>query len=213
MGSPLIRTEYRHYRIDELDRPARRGQWGDERAKRFSAALNDEGTLVMTGYLGGSLDDIGLDVAMNDTDDILITGSTNSYLFPGALNSFCGGDRDSFLAKLPAIDLAYADLLVNITADSVTAEQGKTASVPIRIDNAGRADAIAYGPGYFTTTLKLADALDADCPRRRRWGLKLASLARAIRWQRRSNLSRRQTGRYYGPDGHRGRRPRAARAE
>ncbi len=145
----------------------------------FLAVLNDEGTLVMTGYLGGSLEDIGLDAAMNANDDIMITGSTNSYLFAGALNTFYGGSRDSFLAKLPAIDLAYADLLVNITADSVTAEQGKTASVPIRIDNAGRADATAYGPGFFTTALKLADVQDADWAKAKTVGtFKLASLAK-----------------------------------
>jgi PKD repeat protein len=144
----------------------------------FLAVLNDEGTLVMTGYLGGSLDDIGLDAAMNANGDILITGSTTSYLFAGGLNAFYGGSRDSFLVKLPAIDLAYADLLVNIAVDSVTAEQGKTASVPIRIDNAGRADATAYGPGYFTTTLKLADAQDADWATAKIVGtFKLASLA------------------------------------
>lgn len=143
----------------------------------FLAVLNDEGTLVMTGYLGGSLDDIGLDATTNATGEILITGSTNSYLFAGASNSLFGGSRDSFLAQMPAMDLAYADLLVNIQSEIVSAIQGTTVSVPIRIDNAGRADAISYGPGYFSTVLRRADKQDADWAKATVVGtFKLASL-------------------------------------
>ena len=50
----------------------------------FAAMLNNEGTLVMTGYLGGSKDDIALDAALNDKGEIFVTGGTDSSLFPGA---------------------------------------------------------------------------------------------------------------------------------
>ncbi len=144
----------------------------------FLAVLNNQGTLVMTEYLGGSQDDIGLDLITNDAGEVLITGSTTSYLFEGALNSFFGGSRDSFLIQYSAMNLAYSDLLVNITADKLSVIQANSVAVPIRIDNAGRADAISYGPGYFTTVVRRANKPDADWTKASVVGtFKLASLA------------------------------------
>ncbi len=128
----------------------------------FAAAFNSKGTLVFTHYLGGSLDDIGFDAAIDPDGDILATGMTNSYLFPAALNTFRGGTRDGFVTRMPGVDLRYADLVVSIPAETLSAIRGATVSIPLRIENVGAADAIGLGPGFFTTAVYLSESENAN---------------------------------------------------
>lgn len=69
----------------------------------FIAKLNATGTVEFITYIGGTGSDIVLDVAIDDSGNVVIGGSTDSTDFPttvdGLDRSYNGG-RDGFLAKL-----------------------------------------------------------------------------------------------------------------
>ncbi|MFC2173362.1 SBBP repeat-containing protein, partial [Acidobacteriota bacterium] len=71
----------------------------------FVARLNSTGTgLIYSTYLGGSDYDRGNGIAVNDLNQVFVTGGTISDDFPttpGAFQTtFAGGDRDAFVARL-----------------------------------------------------------------------------------------------------------------
>ncbi len=74
----------------------------------YVAKVNAAGTaLVYAGYIGGSGDDYGRDVAVNGSGEAYITGDTssNQSTFPvtfGPDLSYNGGDRDAFVARINA---------------------------------------------------------------------------------------------------------------
>jgi hypothetical protein len=72
----------------------------------FIAKLNQSGTaLIYSTYLGGSGSDQALDIAVDSSGNVYVTGFTSSCDFPtttGAAHPQCHGGDDAFLAKLNA---------------------------------------------------------------------------------------------------------------
>src|SRR5207302_10296134 len=80
--------------------PAHGGGGGDD---VFLAKLNPAGSaLVYSTYLGGSQSDVGNGIAVDSTDNVYLTGYTQSPDFPTAnpLQPMYGGFQDAFVAKL-----------------------------------------------------------------------------------------------------------------
>ncbi|MFB3779183.1 MAG: SBBP repeat-containing protein [Bryobacteraceae bacterium] len=88
---------------------------GDDDA--FIAKINSTGTrLLYATYLGGSGDEYGYDISLDDVGNIYVLGSTTSANFPltpAAYQSTRKGDGDAFLVKLHprGARLGYATLL------------------------------------------------------------------------------------------------------
>ncbi len=75
-------------------------QGGEEDA--FIAELNPSGTQLLYGtYLGGSSDDFGAGTAVDNNDNVLVSGTTFSPNFPtmNALEPTLGGGYDAFITK------------------------------------------------------------------------------------------------------------------
>lgn len=89
----------------------------------FVSLLSASGNqLVYSTYLGGSGNDQGQAIAIDSSDNVYITGSTNSANFPttGALQlSFGGGGEDAFVAKINSTGqaLSYSTYLGGNSAD------------------------------------------------------------------------------------------------
>jgi hypothetical protein len=70
----------------------------------FVTKLNPAGsTLLYSTYLGGSALDQGLGIAVDASDNVYMTGDTDSSNFPitaGAFQTTSGGSRDTFVTKL-----------------------------------------------------------------------------------------------------------------
>ncbi|MFO0735807.1 MAG: SBBP repeat-containing protein [Labilithrix sp.] len=100
--------------------------WGED---AFVARLDPDGFLLNLTFLGGDLDESGDAIALDGSDNIYITGTTNSYDLPVTNNAeqadlyvpqFFEAGRDAYVAKLPAdggsltygtyVDLSTEDL-------------------------------------------------------------------------------------------------------
>jgi hypothetical protein len=77
----------------------------------FAAKIATAGTLVWTTYLGGSVNDIGRGIAVDNAENVFVTGNTASTNFAGRNNSFKGGDMDAFVAKISAGALTWSTYL------------------------------------------------------------------------------------------------------
>ncbi|NEP74554.1 MAG: hypothetical protein F6K25_19060 [Okeania sp. SIO2G4] len=71
----------------------------------FVAKYSPDGTLIYSTYIGGSGDDFGTDIEVDESGDIYVTGNTNSVDFPtvNALQNTYGGGEflgDAFVIKL-----------------------------------------------------------------------------------------------------------------
>jgi len=73
------------------------GDWADT----FISKFDSSGEMLWSSYLGGSEDDIGVSIAIDSLDNILVTGYTSSDDFPAldGFNETIGGGRDAFLSK------------------------------------------------------------------------------------------------------------------
>jgi hypothetical protein len=101
---------------------------------RHNALLIDPGPDYST-YLGGSSNDFGTHIAVDDAGNAYVTGQTVSADFPtspGALDTSHGGVADAFVAKLDASgsNLVYATYLGGSAAE---------AGLSIAVDGAGSA--------------------------------------------------------------------------
>jgi hypothetical protein len=110
--------------------------------------------LTYSTYLGGSSDDLGWGVAVDDNDNAFVTGSTSSNDFPVAdpFQASRGGLRDAFVSKLNVAGdaLVYSTYLggsrddvgnsiaVDSSRNSYVA--GSTASVDFPVENAFQAN-------------------------------------------------------------------------
>lgn len=127
----------------------------------FLAAFTAEGTLLFSSYLGGGGDDCAFGIAVDGVNQILAAGSSGSTNFIGA-KDYNGGSRDGFVVKWPGVSGTAPDLVVTHALTEISGVAGERASVPVQVENTGVVDAVAYGPGYFRTTLYLANTVDAD---------------------------------------------------
>lgn len=109
----------------------------------FVTKLNSTGSaLVYSTYLGGSVDDIGFDIAVDIFDNAYVTGKTESPDFPTAnpLQPAIGGTKDAFVSKLDPTGSAldYSTYLGGI---------GNEEGLGIAVDTSGN----AYVTGLTTS--------------------------------------------------------------
>ena len=122
----------------------------------FVAKLNPAGSaLVYSTYLGGSGDDEGRGIAVDDSGNVYVTGATASTNFPTARAlqpAFGGGANDAFVAKLNATGTA-------LTYSTYLGGRFNDEGLAIAVDSAG--DAYICGittSGDFPTTAGLQPA-------------------------------------------------------
>jgi hypothetical protein len=136
----------------------------------FVAGVGADGTMLISTYAGGGSEDLGMGVAVDSGNFMVLAGSSSSNNFPGSeVGDYNGGSRDGFVAKLEGIVNNAPDLVVMSNINEIAAVTGETVSVSVEIQNAGTTDALAMGPGYFNTALYLSeeaetgwDALEAE---------------------------------------------------
>ena len=83
-------------------------RFGGGSTDAFLAKLNPAGTLVFSTYLGGSGNDVGRGVTLDQLGNFYVTGSTSSSNFPtvSATQTTLGGADDAFLTKINAAESA-----------------------------------------------------------------------------------------------------------
>ena len=91
-------------------------------ADAFVVKLNPQGSgLVYSTYLGGTLSDVGLGIAIDTAGFAFVTGGTFSSDFPSffAAQPFLGGDRDAFVTRLDPTGsfLIYSTFLGGLGTD------------------------------------------------------------------------------------------------
>jgi uncharacterized repeat protein (TIGR01451 family) len=109
--------------------PARGGSSSDA----FITRLAPNGSsLIFSTYFGGTSNDNGLGIALDSSQNIYITGFTNSANFPtlSPLQPATGGSSDVFVAKLrPAADV---EVIVNDSPDPVNFGSNLTYTITVR---------------------------------------------------------------------------------
>ncbi len=132
---------------------------------KFNAAGN---ALLYSTYLGGSNEDVGHDIAVNEDGDAHVTGGTRSTNFPimhPYQGIYGGGDYDAFVAKIgeSQIDLSTSSKQVGPTTIVPTGTVTHTLLYTITLANTGdlMADTI-----YLTDTLpsNLSLTTNPTCP-------------------------------------------------
>jgi Calx-beta domain/Beta-propeller repeat len=100
----------------------------------FVTKLSPGGTLLYSTFLGGSGDDAGNAIAVDDAGNVYVVGTTNSTTFPvlGAFQSTLRGGNDAFVAKL---DPSGSTLVYSTYLGSNTDDTGNG----IALDSAGNA--------------------------------------------------------------------------
>jgi hypothetical protein len=100
----------------------------------FVAKLSPRGTLIYSTFLGGSDDEEGLGIALDQENNIYVAGVTLSSDFPthNALQSTHGSEEDGFVTKLNPEGnvLVYSTFLGGNSSDSINA---------VAVDGAGHA--------------------------------------------------------------------------
>lgn len=117
----------------------------------FVAKLSADGsTLLYSTYLGGSGNDQGFDIAVDDSDNAYVTGETQSADFPLAnpIQGTLAGAEDAFVAKLDATgsSLVYSTYLGG--ADQMSTGLTGDKGFGIAIDGSGS----AYVTGHTQST-------------------------------------------------------------
>jgi hypothetical protein len=100
--------------------------------------------LIYSTYIGGSSNDKGFSIAIDNSGNAYITGETisiNYDIIPGAFQSTNGGDNDVFVTKLNSTGTA----LIYSTYIGGSSDDGGNS---IALDNSGN----AYVTGYTTST-------------------------------------------------------------
>jgi hypothetical protein len=120
----------------------------------FLVKLSADGsTLLYSTYLGGSDEEQGIGLVVDDEGNVYVTGQTFSVDFPttpGALDTTLNGGRDGFVAKLSAAgDLIYSTYLGGDNWDYGNC---------IAVDDAGSAYIGGFTHGGFPVTPGAAQA-------------------------------------------------------
>ncbi len=130
----------------------------DERVQAVVTRLSADGTaLRYSTYLGGNGDDMALALALDDSGNAYVAGSTTSgegLATSGAYDKIFSGHEDGFIAKLDptGMDLLYATYLGGTATDIVR---------DIAVDASGNAYVTGYtGSRDFPVT---TGALDKQC--------------------------------------------------
>jgi hypothetical protein len=132
----------------------------------FVTKLDPAGdALAYSTFLGGSSQQSGTGIAVDDTGSAYITGSTNSDDFPttpGAFDDILGGDGDAFVTKLApsGAALVYSTLLGGTDGDDFP--RGVDFGNDIAVDRAGRAHVtgVTESHDFPTTPRAFDDTLD-----------------------------------------------------
>ncbi len=127
----------------------------------FIAKVRPDGSgLVYAGFIGGSGEDYGYDVAVDNSGNAYVTGWTtsNNLHTSGAYDTTYNGGGDAFVAKVNAAGtgLAYATYIGDVVRPS-TNDSGQS----IAVDGSGNTYILVdtsfgpYGGGYDTSVVKL----------------------------------------------------------
>ncbi|MBA3901763.1 MAG: SBBP repeat-containing protein, partial [Bacteroidetes bacterium] len=76
--------------------------------------MNSSGEPIWATFFGGSLENEGLDIAINSNQEVFVTGSTTSTDFPVRNNQFSfGGTKDAFFVRInnDGKDFDYSDFI------------------------------------------------------------------------------------------------------
>ena len=131
----------------------------------FVTKLNTAGSaLVYSTYLGGSRDDIGIDIAVDISGNAYVTGSTRSANFPATMDGFqssCQGQFDDFCFSEDAFVTKLNDEGSGLVYSTYLGGRGLDTGFGIAVDSAGN----AYVTGYtasadFPTASPLQPALN-----------------------------------------------------
>ncbi|MBI5293193.1 MAG: SBBP repeat-containing protein [Chloroflexi bacterium] len=151
---------------NSIDFPATTGAFDTSQngnADAFVTKLNADGSgLVYSTFLGGSNDDIGYSLAVDESGNAYVTGETASSDFPttpGALDTSSNGGTDAFVTKLNA---AGSGLVYSTFLGGSSNDRGKA----IAVDSSGNAHVTGNTsssdfpttPGAFDTVLNGGDA-------------------------------------------------------
>ena len=120
------------------------GSGQDAFVAKLDTNASGAASLVYSTYLGGSGDDSGGGIAVDNTGNVYITGNTTSTDFPTTANAFqanYGGFTDAFVTKLSpdGSALLYSTYLGGSDTDAASR---------IAVDDSGN----AYIVGYYTTS-------------------------------------------------------------
>jgi PKD repeat protein len=134
----------------------------------FLLHLNLDGTRDYARRLGGSLDDLCLDIASDASGNVFMAGETQSLNFPSTNNRFKGQGRDQFLAKFSPAGVYEWSFPYGGTQNDFSG--GALASGAASVYLAGHTQSINYpqtltGTGGTTArgaVLRLRDCLGQD---------------------------------------------------
>jgi len=122
----------------------------------FVARVNPAGTgLIHSTYLGGSLSDVGVGIAVRPSGEAYVAGQTSSTDFPtvGAVQPTPGGFSDAFVALITEAAGPAADLSVMMAVAPNPVMPGSPITYTIELANNGPQGA---------TSLTLSDSLPPD---------------------------------------------------
>lgn len=114
----------------------------------------DPVVLAYSTYLGGSSDETGLSIAIDEADNVYVTGITYSFDFPvqNGDDSSLGGFEDAFITKL---DVTAGTLIYSTYLGGSSGDYG----TDITVDNVGN----VYVTGYTTSSdFPMQNAYDAS---------------------------------------------------
>ena len=82
----------------------------------FVSRISGGSTLVFSTYLGGAQNDAGYAVALDSSDNVFVTGTTSSFIFPTSATAFrknLRGSADAFITKFDSMasSLTYSTYL------------------------------------------------------------------------------------------------------
>ena len=123
----------------------------------FVAKLSVAGGSLWSTYLGGSSDDYGRDIAIDSSDNVYVTGTTESSGWPNeVLGATYHGDSDAFVAKLSSAGASLWSTYVGAAAGEWG--YGITADSSGNVYVTGTTESPGWTTGGFDTTYHGGDS-------------------------------------------------------